>query len=47
MTQTRQENTDGICGVFKVSKQFISSMLSGVLKAIIESLRDYVKERFF
>jgi len=29
--------------LFKVSKQFISSTLPGVLKAIIESLQDYVK----
>jgi len=33
--------------LFKVSKQFISSMLPGVLKAIIESLQDYVKVSFF
>jgi hypothetical protein len=32
--------------LFKVSKQFISSMLPGVLKAIIESLQDYVKVSF-
>ena len=31
--------------LFKVSKQFISSMLPGVLKAIIEGLQDYVKVR--
>lgn len=29
--------------LFKVSKQFISSMLPGVLKAIIEALQDFVK----
>lgn len=33
--------------LFKVSKQFISSMLPGVLKAIIEGLQDYVKVSFF
>jgi len=33
--------------VFKVSKQFISSVLPGVLKAVIESLQDYVKVSFF
>jgi hypothetical protein len=33
--------------LFKVSKQFISSMLPGVLKPIIESLRDYVKVSIF
>jgi hypothetical protein len=32
--------------LFRVSKQFISSMLPGVLKAIIESLQDYVKVSF-
>jgi len=32
--------------LFKVSKQFISSMLPGFLKAIIESLQDYVKVSF-
>jgi hypothetical protein len=32
--------------LFKVSKQFISSMLPGVLKAITESLQDYVKVNF-
>jgi hypothetical protein len=32
--------------LFKVLKQFISSMLPGVLKAIIESLQDYVKVHF-
>ena len=32
--------------LFKVSKQFISSMLPGVLKAIIASLQDYVKVSF-
>jgi hypothetical protein len=31
--------------LFRVSKQFISSMLPGVLKAIIESIKDYVKVR--
>jgi hypothetical protein len=29
--------------LFRVPKHFISSMLPGVLKAIIESLQDYVK----
>jgi hypothetical protein len=33
--------------LFKVSKQFISSMLPGVLKAITESLQDYVKIIFY
>ena len=33
--------------LFRVSKQFISSMLPGVLKAIIESLQDYVKVLFY
>jgi hypothetical protein len=33
--------------LFKVLKQFTSSMLPGVLKAIIESLQDYVKVSFF
>ena len=33
--------------LFEVSKQFISSMLSGVLKTITESLHDYVKVSFF
>lgn len=33
--------------LFKVSKQFISSMLPEVLKAIIEGLQDYVKVSFF
>jgi hypothetical protein len=32
--------------LFRVLKQFISSMLPGVLKAIIESLQDYVKVSF-
>jgi hypothetical protein len=32
--------------LFKVSKQFISSMLPGVPKAIIESLQGYVKVSF-
>jgi len=32
--------------LFKVSKQFISSMLPGVLRAIIASLQDYVKVSF-
>jgi len=32
--------------LFKVSKQFISSVLPAVLKAIIESLQDYVKVNF-
>jgi hypothetical protein len=32
--------------LFRVSKQFISSMLPGVLKAITESLQDYVKVSF-
>ena len=32
--------------LFKVSKQFISSMLPEVLKAIIEGLQDYVKVIF-
>jgi hypothetical protein len=31
----------------KVLKQFISSMLPGVLEAIIESLQDHVKVSFF
>jgi len=31
----------------KVSKHFISSVLPGVLKAVIESLRDYVKVGYF
>jgi hypothetical protein len=29
--------------LFRISKQFISSMIPGVLKAIFESLQDYVK----
>jgi hypothetical protein len=33
--------------LFKVTKQFISTMLPGVLKAIIEGLQDYVKVSFF
>ena len=33
--------------LFKVSKQFISSVLPGVLKAIIEGLQDYVKVKTF
>ena len=33
--------------LFKVSKQFISSMLPRVLKAIIEGLQDYVEVSFF
>jgi hypothetical protein len=33
--------------LFKVSKQFISSVLPGVLKAIIEGLQNYVKVSFF
>jgi hypothetical protein len=33
--------------LFKASKQFISSMLPGVLKAIIEGLQDYVKVKTF
>jgi hypothetical protein len=33
--------------LFKVSKQFISSMLPGVLKAITESLQYYVQVSFF
>jgi hypothetical protein len=32
--------------LFKVSKQFIPSMLPGVLKAITGSLQDYVKVSF-
>ena len=32
--------------LFKVSKQFLSSMLPAVLKAIIERLQDYVKLSF-
>jgi hypothetical protein len=32
--------------LFKVSKQFVSSMLPAVLQAIIESLPDYVKVSF-
>jgi len=32
--------------LFKVMKQFISSMLPGFLKAIIERLQDYVKASF-
>jgi hypothetical protein len=32
--------------LFKVTKQFISSMLPGVLKAIVEGLQDYVKVSF-
>jgi hypothetical protein len=32
--------------LFKISKQFKSSVLPGVLKAIIESLQDYVKVSF-
>jgi hypothetical protein len=33
--------------LFKVSKQFISSTLPEVLKAIIEGLKNYVKVSFF
>jgi len=33
--------------LFKVSKQFISSMLPAVLKAITKGLQDYVKVSFF
>jgi len=33
--------------LFKISKQFISSMLPGVLKAIIENLQDFANVSFF
>jgi hypothetical protein len=33
--------------LFKVSKQFISSMLPAVLKAVIESLQNNVKVSYF